>query len=223
MKKTRSTIIAVCLLTAALFSCSKETPNPKNQPMSTIQPTPSLPPDFIDKIKSDPDWNMIVKANVEIMDQFVNRRGDATNTDLTDKKKFLAAVHISEADYLSRSLTIKACASRILMRYHLPSQQFINGECVSCGENDAKKIEAFKKEINYYQHHPEDYLAFRTSLLEVNKPNSRYTYNRDGCCTANFYFCCAICAATIEAFPVYLGCCYLCSTSYCCPAAPTLN
>jgi hypothetical protein len=114
-------------------------------------------------------------------------------------------MNLSEAEYDTKHFNARAAALRLIEKYNLSK----GNDCPICAESNEQVIERAKEIIDYYR----------------NTPSANYSLSNIGsggggsvtCCPMSFYICCSFCAATIEAFPVYLLCCYLCACSYCCP------
>lgn len=82
-------------------------------------------------------------------------------------------------------------------------------DCQSCKSlSDEKVIEV----ISFFREHKDEYEKYKSVW---NNGDIEIGITDGFKCGWRFYACCAVCAGTIEAFPVYLACCALCYDQYC--------
>ena len=81
--------------------------------------------------------------------------------------------------------------------------------CQSCKSlSNEKVIEV----ISFFREHKDEYEKYKSVW---NNGDIEIGITDGFKCGWRFYACCAVCAGTIEFFPVYLACCALCYDEYC--------
>ncbi len=80
------------------------------------------------------------------------------------------------------------------------------GTCESCKLSLAEKVNVIDNTVDKFKGKPQMMNKYFASLTTVSQ----------NCCGGWFYLCIAVCAGSIEVFPVYLACCALCYHAECC-------
>lgn len=89
--------------------------------------------------------------------------------------------------------------------------------CIGCALSNSEKIILLDTMRNYFKYN----IGSLDQLFQELRENYLYISNGGGDpddgpkCPASFYLCCATCAATIGAFPVYIMCCTVCLCGFC--------
>lgn len=204
------------LLLLFAYSCQKQERAPITagiQGMSDAQ--------LVQTFSSDPDFKLIIKTNLETLDKMVSSGVDFSTFDFNDRAAFLKITGMSENEYLQKTIEVKNAAARFILKYNIQSLQ--NGrKCISCEADNSAKINSMRSMLTAYQNDKKQYESFvshasyNTGLLNLPGTRTTAAVTSGPCCGNWFYICVAICAATIEALPLYLACCSYCFHAECC-------
>lgn len=141
----------------------------------------------------DPDYQKMIGIQIDIVKSFIEKKVDFEKFDFNNNEEFLKIIDMSKDEYLSNVKLNKELATKLIQKYKL------EGKSDLCGLNLDDQISQAKNSLISFQNDPESYLSFQNQL------NSNYASKLK--CGFWFYAEVALCAATIEAFPVYLLCC----------------
>jgi len=159
-------------------------------------------------IKSDPDWQTIASIEGNFIDKFVSARIDMKNFDLSNQKLVLSTIGMTSDEYSKEVNLLKAAGSNLVKRYAIDASN-----CSSCKMDANTKSSVFKSVITQFEGSPDIYSRFRNESLGLGGGTN---FAQQNCCGFGFYACCALCAFSLELFPVYLACCTVCYHSQCC-------
>lgn len=162
----------------------------------------------ISEIKNDPDWKIIANIQDDFVNKFIAAKVDLNELDLNDEGLVLNTVGIEKEDYLKNVELVRSAGARLVKKYELDKT-----DCSSCLMEINAKNDVFKSVMAQFKADPGFYSRFRTESLGIGTNLQQQTCC---CCGFRFYACCALCAATIEAFPLYLACCTICFHTQCC-------
>lgn len=171
-----------------------------------IKPTRPGYKDSIDIFRNDSDWLTIAHLQYNVINSFVSSKIDLGSFDFTDQSAFLTVIGMDSAEYAAESLASKEAAERLIERYS------ITGSCTTCSLSLGSLLDTLRSSLTVFRNNSDLYSTFKNESLNIGDRVAT-TYS---CCGFWFYLCCTVCAATIEAFPVYLACCALCFHSECC-------
>lgn len=157
-------------------------------------------------IESDPDWILIASTNEWMMEKIINAGVDPMTVNFSNKQAFLSIVNLTEEEYTAKHNEVRAAALRLIDRYQWTS----TANCTTCNLTEEELISLVKKNVDYYRNNPTVVYKITSRSVGSGGGSSQPCYN------ASFYMCVVLCAATIEAFPVYLFCCYMCGCWHCC-------
>ena len=203
---------AAILFFATLFittSCQKTDDNSKHTTSVVKQMTET---ELINSIKSDPDWKLISTNASSVIEKFIIKKIDLNKFDFTNEEAFLKVIDMNRTTYLSLVAKNKEAAKRLVSKYNISSKS-----CESCSTANNSPNRAHDILLRF-QSNPNDFQRFRTNALGIGTTVNGITPNTVpvSCCGGSFYLCVGVCAATIEAFPVYLICCGGCYGELCC-------
>lgn len=163
-------------------------------------------------IASDPVWLEMTDISQKYSDLIVALPNiDEALT--TDVQAFCNAIHISIGEYQADAIKMKALSANLIEKYQM---NLGHVTCHFCNETAEQKLTRAKNNFKYLQDNPNQYTAFYESVrYKESEGGGNGTGTQGPECGASFYLCCAVCAATIEIFPVYLACCGVCLKEYC--------
>ncbi len=132
---------------------------------------------------------------------------------------------MTKEEYTIQVNLTREAAKRLVKKYN-----FGGLACNSCKSTNDEQIKGLRSILILFKENEKLYSKFRSQSLGVDsEKNIKLTslpastgiviQKRDpqfACCGFWFYACCTLCAASIEAFPVYLMCCSYCFHSECC-------
>jgi hypothetical protein len=159
----------------------------------------------IKMIKSDPDWIRMATIQYNFLNAFVSSNVNLDNFNFNDTTAFLGVLGMSLSDYNSQVALNQSTARTLVSRYGF------TGSCSACSLSESAGIDSLKTILKYFRANPNAFNLFQTESLGIGKSVSTCC-----CCGFWFYACCAVCAETIVAFPIYLACCALCFHAECC-------
>ena len=148
-----------------------------------------------ENIGNDSNFKSMIGLNIKVLDAFIKQKIDVKSFDFNDKDAFLKVLNMSETEYMSIVKLNKDYAQKLIANYDL------KGVCNSCLLNSDEQISEIKSTLLYFQNNPEVYSDF------LNQMNTGTYTGKRVACSGWYYAEVALCAATIEAFPVYLLCC----------------
>jgi hypothetical protein len=181
---------------------------------------------FINTITRDENWKIIAANNAMVMSKILAKKIDVNKFDFKNEEAFLELIDMDRKTYLQHVSQNKVASRKLLQKM---KEMGINtsSDCITCTKSNEDLISDFKKTIIKFQEMPAKFKNFNRKSLKINSTFQTSVVSAsditDGetseqlCCPFAFYACCAVCAGTIEIFPVYLACCYLCGVEYCCP------
>lgn len=158
-------------------------------------------------VYNDSDWHTIVNLNIEVMDKLVFSQTDINSVDLNDEEAFLELTGWNRQEYLDKVGLSKQAAQSLIANHN------IQGECGTCATETPIIFTNIKEIITNFRKDTSLYTNYKKAVISLGGG-----LGSDGgwCCGWAFYTCTALCAATIEVFPVYLLCTSLCFKEYCC-------
>ena len=164
--------------------------------------------DTLDKYRNDPDWQIMAKIQYQFINSFVaNKKIRLDNFDFNNEAALLNVIGMTKEEYLAQVQLNKEAAQRFIAKYNN------SGKCSSCNLTYAEQVNTLKTVLKSFQANPVQYSNFVNGSLSAGGGQN---LAQNSCCGFWFYACCAVCALSIEAFPVYLACCALCYHSECC-------
>ncbi len=159
------------------------------------------------ELKNDPDWIIITSINTEIMNKCINSSIDPSTVDFSNQTAFLSMLGMTQKEYDSKHQQVKEAAQRLITKYGIS----VTNECIPCNKTNEEISNKLKGIISYYRANPG--ANYDVLVQSISSPGGGVP-----CCPPTFYVCCLGCATTIEFFPAYLFCCYLCGCGFCCPS-----
>ncbi|MFI5451659.1 hypothetical protein ACHMWN_05825 [Pedobacter sp. UC225_61] len=220
---SKFSLVVALLLTVsvtAFYACKKSGEKVEKITASIKNTAPAFsslsPQQQVNVLSRDEDWKTIVELNTMFMDKVVNSKESFNSVTLNDEEKILSIIGMSREEYLGKVAKAKSAAERILTKYNISKN--LNASCASCNlQKNEKDFADFKQSINFFKSNRSTYEQQRQNIITTSLVAAEPGGGGESlCCGPDFYLCATICAATIEAFPVYLACCYLCYRSYCC-------
>lgn len=160
----------------------------------------------VEEIRVDPDWQFITKTSQLITQKMIENNITLSETDLS-VDNFIAKLKMTKEEFETLNTKFKEAAQRLNLNYGLSKAM---PTCESCKLTIAQKLAEVNKTIIKFKSDPRLMKNYFASMQGTTSTS---------CCGFWFYACCGVCAATIEAFPVYLACCGLCYHSECCSSA----
>lgn len=149
----------------------------------------------------EPNFKNLYVNTFEIFDKLVYSEVDLK--DLTNEN-FSEKLGISNETLNESINNVRSEGNKILQSGKIESTS-----CQGCKSiSNEKVIEV----ITHYREHKDEYEKFKAAW---NNGDIEIGITDGFKCGWRFYACCAVCAATIEAFPIYLCCCALCYDEYC--------
>ena len=148
----------------------------------------------LENLIKDPDYQKMISLQLNIVNSFINKNIDIKNFDFNNNDDFLKVIDMSKEEYLSNVKLNKDLATKLNDKYKLA------GQCDLCKLSLEEQIVQTKNSLISLQDNPDLYLSFQNQLNQEFKGERLH-------CGVWFYAEVALCAATIEAFPVYLLCC----------------
>lgn len=204
--KTKPFVVLI-VLTAICMSCSND-----GEGVSNILPS-LTESQSLATFKADDDWETIVELNQEFFLKIVSKKINPKDILNFSEDEFLTILGYTREDYYKKVTKIKTSASRLIIHYNLPN--YVN-DCESCRLDENSKWERLNRLVSSFRQEPGNLALFFNTIKSSAKPgNMEGLSTQEPGCSWKFYACCAMCAATIEAFPLYLACCAFCMDSYC--------
>ena len=148
----------------------------------------------LENLIKDPDYQKMISLQLNVINSFIKKDVDIKNFDFKNNDEFLKIIDMSEEEYLSDVKLNKELASKLNQKYKLA------GECELCQLSLDEQIDRTKTSLISFQNDPKLYLSFQNQLNPDVLGKAKH-------CSVWFYAEVTLCAATIEAFPVYLLCC----------------
>jgi hypothetical protein len=165
--------------------------------------------DRVEIIRADPDWQILATSQDLIIKTFVSSGIDIEKFDFSNETLFLKTINMTKEEYLNKVGLAKESAKRLIAKYG-----FKGTSCSLCSLSANDQIRSIKSQLIFLRNSPDEYSRFRQEALGVQRGIASTVSS--ACCGFWFYACCTLCAASIEAFPVYLMCCAYCFHSECC-------
>ncbi len=165
--------------------------------------------DSLDKYRNDPDWQIMARIQYQFINSLVsNRKINLDLFDFNNENNLLTAIGMSRAEYLAQVKLNREAAVRFMKKYS------ITGSCSTCTLSPADQVNTLRNVLTTFRMNNVQYSNFAANSLSVI-PSTNLA-SGGTCCGFWFYACCAVCALSIEAFPLYIACCALCYHSECC-------
>ncbi|MBX2920268.1 MAG: hypothetical protein KF825_00180 [Ferruginibacter sp.] len=160
-------------------------------------------------IRSDKDWIFIIENSRIFTEKLIANGVDMKNTELLKSSDLYLKLGYSKENFDALNKQIKTAAKRLIEKYNL--QQY--SSCKDCATHFEEKVKKLENATTYFKENAGSLNNFYSSLV-TNSTFSEPEENGPGCGLA-FYACAAVCAASIEIFPVYIACCGVCMCEYC--------
>lgn len=166
----------------------------------------------VNAIRTDPDWQYMAEINMKVSKIMIEK--SIKVAEIKDTDDLIAKLGFTKAEFETINTNYVAAAKRLKTKIdvYMPG-----ATCTNCAlPSDTKK-----KLIDQAN------ATFKEKPAEMNRYfkmlSAKYTTVQEEeaglCCGIWFYACVALCAATIEVFPVYLACCAYCYHAECCSAS----
>jgi len=231
MKKNIIIILGILVFLIGLivfYSCYKNEVikvNPKPIFMTEYE----LSQEQVTAIVNDTNFQNLLSISYVITDTLIKLGiNDYTALLEMNSENFCNLIGISTNEYEELIEEIQLYATTLLNNHQLPNDT----QYCSCGILNNSQIQTFNSYLEYWETNNSalwdtyNYYGLDPQVCS-GKPYPRGNmglgdpYNGGGGsgsgpdCRPSCYLCFAVCAATIEAFPLYLACCYLCMCSFC--------